>query len=423
MYSQKKIDAPVSILTAGKTRHYSLGLASALIASGQKFDFIASDELESAELYQSPQVNFLNLRRDQSVDAPLVKKMLRVLAYYFRLLSYAATTRAKVFHIQWNNKWEWFDRTFLMVFYKLCGKKIAFTAHNINAAERDGSDSFFNRLTLKIQYRLCDRIFVHTGRMKNELMSIFNVSEQKIILIPHGWNNAVPNTALTRADARGKLSLQPDDKVILFFGNIASYKGLEYLLKAFETIAGSDSSAKLIIAGSPKGSKDYWREIQSLIANSGCRSRIIEKIEYISDADTEIYCKSADVLVLPYVHIFQSGVLFFAYSFGLPVIATDVGSFRDEIVEGRTGFVCAPKDSVALASAIDVYFKSDLYQKLELRRSEIQNFVKEKNSWNKVAAITTGVYADLLCERTKPHPVLKVETDDEAFGLNSHSSL
>lgn len=423
MTNQENFDAPVSVLTAGKDRHYSLGLASALAATGLKFDFIGSDELVSPELLQSPQVNFLNLRGNQDEDAPLAEKIWRVLAYYVRLLAYAATAKAKIFHLLWNNKFECFDRVLLMMFYKMRGKKIVFTAHNINAGKRDGCDSLFNRLTLKIQYRFCDRIFVHTGKMKNELMTDFKIPEQKIILIPYGWNNAVPNTMLTGAEARRKLSLRREDKVILFFGNIASYKGLEYLLAAFETIAQEDSFAKLIVAGRPKGSKIYWKQVQDIMANSRSRSRIIQKIQYVSEADTEIYFKAADVLVLPYIHIFQSGVLFMAYSFGLPVVAADVGSLKETIVEGKTGFVCASKDPAALARAIRGYFQSDLYHGLASRRGEIQNFVKEKNSWNKVAAITTVTYAGLLCEWKKPHPVLQMEKDDEIFGLNSHSSL
>ena len=86
---------------------------------------------------------------------------------------------------------------------------------------------------------------------------------------------------------------------------------------------------------------------------SGVGERIIRKIEYVPDEDTEIYFKAADVLILPYTHVFQSGVLFLAYSFGLPAIAADVGSLREEIIEGETGLVFKPRDSVDLARKID----------------------------------------------------------------------
>ena len=420
MENQRNFEPEVSVLTAGRDRHYSLGLAMALAAANVRFDFIASDELESDELRESPLADFLNLRGDQSVDAGLLKKTWRVLVYYFRLLAYSVRTKSKIFHILWNNKFEWFDRTLLMVFYRLLGKKIAFTAHNVNAGARDGCDSFLNRASLRFQYRLCDRIFVHTKKMKAELISDFDIPEDKIVLIPFGLNNAVPTTALGRVEARSRFHLRPDDKVILFFGNIAPYKGLEFLIDAFGELAPHDSSLRLIIAGRPKGPKSYWEKIQKDIRACAGQAGIVQKIEYICDEEIEIYFKAADVLALPYVHIFQSGVLFLSYSFGLPVIATDVGSLREEILEDKTGLVCAPQNPGALAGAIQNYFQSDLYGQLESRRREIQDFAREKYSWSKVGAITAAVYSEVL--QSGSNPFSKRGKNNEAFSLDSHSS-
>lgn len=100
--------------------------------------------------------------------------------------------------------------------------------------------------------------------------------------------------------------------------------------------------------------------------------------------------------MLPYSHIYQSGVLSLGYGFGLPVIAADVGSLKEEIIEGKTGFVFKVKDSMALAKAIGTFFSSDLFQNLKNRRREIQEYANERYSWDKVAAITTKVYSGLL---------------------------
>jgi glycosyltransferase involved in cell wall biosynthesis len=109
-----------------------------------------------------------------------------------------------------------------------------------------------------------------------------------------------------------------------------------------------------------------------------------------------MYFKAADVAVLPYTEIFQSGILFLAYSFGLPVIATDVGSFGENIIEGRTGLVCKPCDPDDLAAAIQRYFDSDLFRELELRRKEIQDYALSKHSWEVVGDLTRNVYSGLL---------------------------
>ena len=113
----------VSLLTAGRDRPYALGLAAALAGAGVNFDFIGSNEVDAPELHNSPQIHFLNLRGDQSVEAGLLRKISRVLVYYVRLLAYAVSAKPKVFHILWNNKFEFFDRVILMLYYKLAWKK------------------------------------------------------------------------------------------------------------------------------------------------------------------------------------------------------------------------------------------------------------------------------------------------------------
>ena len=389
-------DSQISVLTAGRDRPYALGLAAALAAAGMRFDFVGSNEVDSPELHASPQIHFLNLRGDQRVDAGLWKKVFRVLAYYVRLFGYALTARPKVFHILWNNKFELFDRTVLLLFYRLLGKKIVFTAHNVNARARDGGDSWLNRAMLKFQYRRCDHIFLHTEKMKAELVAAYDYPESNASVIPFGINRTVPDTALTTAAARLRLDLRKGEKTLLFFGNIAPYKGVEFLVDAFINVASRSENYRLIIAGRPKGSEEYWAGLLAKINASPVRDKILLKIEYVPDAETEIYFKAADILILPYTHIFQSGVLFLGYNFGLPSIAADVGSLKDEIVEGQTGLVFKPRDAADLTRAIEKYFASDLYADLPSRRQNIRDFANERYSWSKVARLTTEVYARLL---------------------------
>ena len=82
--------------------------------------------------------------------------------------------------------------------------------------------------------------------------------------------------------------------------------------------AKKDENLRLVIAGRPKGSEDYWSGLLGKINRSTARGKMILKIEYVPDAETELYFKAADVLVLPYMHIYQSGVLLLGYGFGLP---------------------------------------------------------------------------------------------------------
>ena len=123
---------------------------------------------------------------------------------------------------------------------------------------------------------------------------------------------------------------------------------------------------------------------------------IIEKIGRVPDNYIEIYCKSADIMLLPYKHIFQSAVLFLSYSFGLPAIATDVGSLKEDVIQGKTGFICKPEDPDDLAEKIDLYFQSNLFRNLNENRKVIMKYANEKYSWEEVGEKTLSVYNKLL---------------------------
>jgi D-inositol-3-phosphate glycosyltransferase len=388
----------VGLLTGCQDRPYAFGLAMALVSKGAHVDVIGSDEIDSPELHTTPNLRFHNFRGNQKNTANFAMKSAKLLLYYARLIRYAARSNPKILHILWNNKIEFFDRTILMLYYKVLGKKVALTAHNVNQARRDLKDSWLNRTTLKIQYRLCDHIFVHTQKMKAELCREFDVVENAISVIPYPIDNAFPDTGLTPVEAKRRLGLGDDEKAILFFGRVRPYKGIEYLLDAFRLLlAHGTSNYRLIIAGEPKkGSEEYLHEIQECVKRDFDAGQIILRIQFIPDDEVELYLKGADVLVLPYKEIFQSGVLFLAYSFGLPVIATDVGSFREDIVEGRTGFVCKPGEPDELAKAIETYFTSDLFKNLEVRRGELKDYANAKHSSCGVAELTCETYAKML---------------------------
>jgi glycosyltransferase involved in cell wall biosynthesis len=387
----------VTLLTGGIDKHYMYGLSMALAERGVKLNVAGNTEMDVPELRALSGLKVVNLYGDSRQTLTLGSKLLRYLSVYIRLIRYTLTARSGIFHILWNYKFQLFDRTLLLLYYKCLGKKVVFTAHNVNAAERDNCESVLNKLSLSVQYRLVDHIFVHTEKMKTELVSEYGVAPGKVSTIPFGIYNCVPNTVLTTAEAKSRLGLSSSEKTILFFGRILPYKGLGYLVEAFRLLANRDNSYRLIIAGEPKKeSAQYWDEIRKTIQRERFGEQVIQKIKFISDDDIEVYFKAADALVLPYTLIFQSGVLFMAYSFGLPVIATDVGSLRDYIIEGETGYICQPCDAPDIASAIETYFESNLFKTLDQRRSEIMSSSRACNSWDTVSIKICGVYAQLL---------------------------
>jgi glycosyltransferase involved in cell wall biosynthesis len=390
----------VALLTGGVDRHYAYGLAIALNADHMQIDVIGNDAVDSPEMHSTPGLTFFNLWPPRAATPTRSAKVRRILRHYWALARYAATARPRIFHILWNSKIAIIDRVVLMLYYRGLGKKIAFTAHNVNQARRDSRDSWLNRFTLKIQYRLANQIFVHTGRMKSELIEDFGVPSQRVTILSYPNNNAFPVTGLTPSAAKARLGLSISHKTILCFGKIKPYKGIEYLFPALQTLAAEDDTYRLVIAGEvQKDGRQYLKSLMQMIPSEIQQRRIILKTEFIPDEEMEVYFKAADVLVLPYKEIFQSGVLFLGYSFGLPVIVTDVGSFKEDVVVGKTGYVCKPDDPADLAKAIGTYFASGLYHDLGCTRQQIKSYSDKHHSWEAVADLTRSAYEGMLGQR------------------------
>ena len=233
--------------------------------------------------------------------------------------------------------------------------------------------------------------------MKDELIEQFGVKGSAVKVIPFGIYSSLPDTELTPGVAKERLGLTDQERALLFFGRIVPYKGLEYLLAAFEKVYARNPNYRLIIAGEPmKGYEDYLAEILRTINGSAWRERVIQELRFIRDEETELYFKAADALILPYKHIFQTGVLFVGYTYGLPVIGADVGSIREDVIDGKTGYVFKPGDTADLANAIETYFDSDLYKGLEGKRREIRDYVAARHSWDEVGEMSRAVYQETL---------------------------
>jgi glycosyltransferase involved in cell wall biosynthesis len=142
-------------------------------------------------------------------------------------------------------------------------------------------------------------------------------------------------------------------------------------------------------------------DIRRAIADGSGADRIVCRLEYIPDDETEVYFKAADVLVLPYRSIFESGLIFLAYRFGVPVIASDTGSFREELTNSGAGVVFEAGNSAALAGNLDGFFKSDLYKDATKHRQRIREYANARNSWGTVGEITERVYNGLLKDRVR----------------------
>jgi glycosyltransferase involved in cell wall biosynthesis len=162
----------------------------------------------------------------------------------------------------------------------------------------------------------------------------------------------------SRDGSRRELDLH--GRVLLFFGLVRRYKGLDILLRAFARIAQQLDATLLVVGEFYEDRGPYDRLINEL--GIGERVRVTDR--YVANEEVEKYFKACDLVVLPYREATQSGIVQTAYSFEKPVVVTRVGGLPDVVTDGKTGYVVEPDDPEALASArvfarISTVFRGD----------------------------------------------------------------
>lgn len=154
---------------------------------------------------------------------------------------------------------------------------------------------------------------------------------------------------------KSELGFSQSDRIILFFGYVRKYKGLNILLDAMPELIKFDKNIKLLIVGEFYDNADkYYKQIDDLKINDNVK--VIQK--FVPNEDVGIYYNVSELVVLPYLEATQSGVLNIAYGFNKPVVVTDVGGLSEDVDEGKTGFVVKSGDVKSLVEGIIKYFKS-----------------------------------------------------------------
>lgn len=180
-----------------------------------------------------------------------------------------------------------------------------------------------------------------------------------------------------RAEARAALGLPEDAPVVLFFGFIRRYKGLQVLLEAMPRVLEQLPAARLVVAG------EFYEDAapyQAQIRRHGLEAHVHLHAEYIPNPEVTTYFSAADLVVQPYLSATQSGVVQIAYHFERPVLVTDVGGLAEVVPHGRAGLVVPPDDPAALARAVVRFFTEQLAAPLAAGvRQE-----KQQYSWSRL---------------------------------------
>src|SRR4029453_3772681 len=147
------------------------------------------------------------------------------------------------------------------------------------------------------------------------------------------------------------------------------------LLRALASLVREDDRFTLILAGPGKDRtcEAYWAAQERLMEELDLNKHRRKGVRHLPGGAVGLFFKAADVSVLPYRRVYQSGVLALSYAQGVPVIAADVGSLRDDILEDEKGMLFRPRDVVDLAAKIRTYFARDLLKNRERRAQNLSN--------------------------------------------------
>jgi len=252
--------------------------------------------------------------------------------------------------------------------------KVVCIADNILPHEKRPGDKIFTKYFLKP----VDGFITMSEKVLSDLKLFAKGKPAQ--LIPHplydNFGKVVP-----KKEARKKLGINEEDKVVLFFGFIRKYKGLDILLNAFKILNEENKlkNLKLLIAGEfYEDEKNY----SGLINDPAIKNNLILHTHFISDSEVKFFLCAADCVVQPYRSATQSGVTPLAYHFEIPMIVTNVGGLPSMVPDKKVGLIAEP-NAESIAEKIEEFF--ELGEKFFLPNLREE---KKKYSWeNMVKAI------------------------------------
>lgn len=247
--------------------------------------------------------------------------------------------------------------------------RIVCIADNIIPHEHRAGDKAFTKYFLKS----CDAFITMSEKVLSDLKQFEKT--KPIQLVRHPLYDTF-GEIISKEEAREKLKVNRSDSVILFFGFIRKYKGLDLLLEAMNDERIKQSGIKLLVAGEfYEDAKQY----QELIDRLGIRNRLILKTDFIQDSEVKYYLCAADAVVQPYRNATQSGVTPLAYYFEKPMIVTNVGGLPSLVPDGKAGIVTEPQPK-SIAEAIIKFYQLGEAHFIPHLRVE-----KQKYSWETLA--------------------------------------
>jgi glycosyltransferase involved in cell wall biosynthesis len=257
--------------------------------------------------------------------------------------------------------------------------RVAYLCHNILPHEHRPFDRLFSRYA----FRAADGFLVHSRSVERDLDTLAPGAVRRIASLPL---HSVFGEPIPREEARRSLGVRARH-ILLFFGYIRRYKGLDILLDAVARLPRT-LDCHLLVAGEFYENEAAYRD---RIATLGIGDRVTIRANYLPSDQVARYFSAANAVVLPYRSATQSGIIQTAYHFGTPVIATPVGGLAEVVVDNGTGIVVPPEDPEALAAAIVRFFDEGNEQRF--RDGIVEE--RQKYSWETLARTIEALASDI----------------------------
>lgn len=246
--------------------------------------------------------------------------------------------------------------------------KVICIADNVIPHEHRPGDKPFTQYFVKP----VDAFVTMSEKVRNDLYAFTSKPAQQIV---HPLYDNF-GEAVAKNEARIKLSLPENEKIILFFGFIRKYKGLDILLDAMNDDRIRQSNIKLLVAGEFYEDR---KEFDELLAKLNISSQLILRTDFIADSEVRYYLSAADFVIQPYRNATQSGVTPLAYHFEKPMLVTNVGGLPDLVPDGKVGIVTEPNAESVATGILRLYELGENFFLPHLREE------KKKYSWHKLA--------------------------------------
>jgi glycosyltransferase involved in cell wall biosynthesis len=376
-----------------QTPFYDSYLAQALVPLVDRFTLYSIrfhyelNYFDGVRFHRSP--GMIDLVSGLQLKTPSLRRAGKLMEYFLNwsyLLCKFHRQPPDVIHVQWlpllsRTGWE----LRMAKRFQRLGLPMAYTVHNY--LPHDLSPHRHERF--RQAYTIADHLIVHTEVDRNRLVNDLGLSPEKISIIPHG-PLFLEQAGTDREQARAALSLQSKDIVLLIFGVIRPYKGIEETVQALAKVIKLYPCCKLLIAGQSLD-RDYLIRVKDLTSKLGIQSHVEWHTQYIHSSKIGVFYAAADIALCPYRDISQSGAFLTAAALGKFTLTTKVGGLAEIVRDGETGLQVDSSDPETLADGLRRCLELTPAERSRMG-SALRDYVLQHCNWALAAQQTVDVY-------------------------------